>query len=118
METPPAYKELNGWKVAQPQDTSLRGKWWEIYGDSQLNDLEEQVNVSNQNIAAAEDSFLVARAMVKEARSQLFPTVTVGPGITVQRASSSGGVNGSAALPANQAARLLTIILPFDATYR
>src|ERR1700741_2967624 len=58
--TPPAYKELTpeemkqteGWKTAQPQDTVLHGKWWEIYQDPELNVLEEQVNVSNQSIAA------------------------------------------------------------------
>ena len=79
--TPPAYKELtpadfkntDGWKVAQPQDDALRGKWWEIFNDPQLNALEEKVNVSNQNIAAAAASFFAARALVKEARSQLFP---------------------------------------------
>src|SRR5580658_9369175 len=65
-ETPAAYKELtpgdyqntDGWKVAQPKDDALRGKWWEIFHDSQLNALEEKVNVSNQNIAAAAASFL------------------------------------------------------------
>ena len=93
LETPPAYKELtpadfkntDGWKVAQPKDDALRGKWWEIFNDPQLNALEEKVNVSNQNIAAAVASFFAARALVKEARSQLFPTVTTNPAITVQR---------------------------------
>ncbi len=84
--TPADYKNTDGWKVAQPKDDALRGKWWEIFDDPQLNALEEKVNVSNQNIAAAAASFFAARALVKEARSQLFPTVTTNPAITVQAA--------------------------------
>ena len=61
--------------MAQPSDATLRGKWWEIFGDPQLNALEEQVNVSNQNVAAAAASFLAARALVKQARAQYYPTV-------------------------------------------
>src|SRR5580704_11399613 len=68
--TPPAYKEgatdnaaADGWKVAQPQDALLRGKWWELFQDPQLNALEERVTVSNQSIAASAASFLAARAL-------------------------------------------------------
>src|SRR5271170_143394 len=86
VQSPPAYKELtpadfkdtDGWKVAQPSDSVLRGNWWETFNDSELNKLEERVNISNQNIAAATASFFAARAVVREARSQYFPTVGVG----------------------------------------
>src|ERR1039458_6314924 len=57
VETPPAYKEMEGWKTAQPQDDTLRGKWWERFNDPQLNAREEKLKVSNQNIAAAAASF-------------------------------------------------------------
>src|ERR1700745_297266 len=95
--TPAAYKELtpanfpttDGWKVAQPKDDELRGKWWEIYNDPQLNALEEQVNISNQNIAAAAASFFSARAIVKEARAQYFPALTTTPSISQIRQSAS-----------------------------
>jgi NodT family efflux transporter outer membrane factor (OMF) lipoprotein len=102
--TPEAYKELtpaeskdaDGWKVAQPKDDALRGKWWEIFNDPELNALEEKVNISNQNIASAAAAFFAARALVKEARAQLFPTVTTNPAITVQRPSATqGGGAGS-----------------------
>ncbi len=82
VETPSAYKEIGDWKVAEPKDETARGKWWEIFGDPRLNELEEQVNVSNQNIAAAAANFLVARGVVKQARSQYFPVVSVNPAIT------------------------------------
>jgi NodT family efflux transporter outer membrane factor (OMF) lipoprotein len=78
-ETPPAYKENAGWKVAQPRDELPRGKWWEIYDDPQLNALEAQVDISNQNIAAAEANFRQALALIRVARAAFFPTVTGGP---------------------------------------
>jgi NodT family efflux transporter outer membrane factor (OMF) lipoprotein len=121
-DTPAAYKELDGWKVAQPQDTSLRGKWWEAFGDSQLDSLEEQVNVSNQNIAAAAASFLVARAMVKEARAQIFPTLTVGPGASWEHPSSTlrASTSGTSGTGTTQTSvgTFADYILPFDASYQ
>jgi NodT family efflux transporter outer membrane factor (OMF) lipoprotein len=84
-------KKMDGWKVAQPQDSALHGNWWEIFGDSQLNALEEQVNISNQNVAAAFASFMAARALVRQARSQYFPTVSVGASIIPQHQPASLG---------------------------
>ena len=51
---PPAFKEAppDGWKEATPSDAVLKGKWWEIYNDPELNALEEQVTISNQNVFA------------------------------------------------------------------
>jgi len=120
VETPPAYKEMAGWKTAQPQDDTLRGKWWERFNDPQLNTLEEKVNVSNQNIAAAAASFLAARALVKEARSQLFPTVSTNPSITVQRpSSSSGSSSGTGSTSSSTSTGIFTdYTLPFDATWQ
>ncbi len=77
--TPEAFKEMDGWKKAEPADHLLRGKWWEIFNDSRLSALEEQISISNQNVAAAEAQFRQARALVQVARSAYFPTATVGP---------------------------------------
>jgi len=126
VEAPAAYKELTpqdlaqteGWRSAQPKDDSLRGKWWEIFGDAQLNALEEQVDVSNQNIAAAAASFLAARAIVREARSQYFPTVTTNPLITQQRASSTTGTFGAGGTGGGAQKAFTTYSLPFDATWQ
>ena len=112
--TPADYKNTEGWKVAEPKDDALRGKWWEIFNDPELNALEEKVNISNQNIAAAAASFFASRALVKEARSQLFPTVSTNPSITVQRAASSGATAASLASKGTYA----DYILPFDATWQ
>jgi len=94
---PPAYKELGGpnlegtWKPAQPGDDASRGKWWERFNDPRLNELEEKLNISNQNIAAAAANVQAARAMVREARAHYFPTVTTNPGITSSRLSTAFG---------------------------
>ena len=128
-QTPAAYKELTpadyqnteGWKVAQPKDDALRGKWWEIFNDPQLNALEERVNISNQNIAAAAASFFAARALVKEARSQLFPTATTSPAITVHRSpsTSSSGTSGTATGSTSSSMGTFTeYTFPFDATWQ
>jgi NodT family efflux transporter outer membrane factor (OMF) lipoprotein len=101
LQPPPiAYKELpkdsqnpNDWKVAQPQDAMLHGKWWEIYHDPELNALEEQLNINNQNIRQSFESFMEARALVAQARAQLFPTVAFAP--SFQRSSSSSALNNS-----------------------
>jgi NodT family efflux transporter outer membrane factor (OMF) lipoprotein len=93
-ETPAAYKENAGWKVAEPRDNAVKGKWWEIYNDPQLNALEAQVNVSNQNIAAAEAQFRQATALVQASRAGLFPVV--GATVAPSRSSRATGGSGSA----------------------
>jgi NodT family efflux transporter outer membrane factor (OMF) lipoprotein len=95
VATPPAYKETNDWKTAEPSDAALKGKWWEIFNDPKLDALENQVTVSNQNIIAALENFLAARAVAKQARSALFPTVTAVPSATRTQPSSNSGGNAS-----------------------
>jgi NodT family efflux transporter outer membrane factor (OMF) lipoprotein len=119
--TPANEKDVANWKAAQPSDDVIRGDWWEVFNDPELNDLEKQVNVSNQSIVSAAASFEAARALVKQARSQLFPTVTTDPSITRERTSanlkqfvvsSGSGGNGSGA-----SAAFTEYSLPFDATW-
>ncbi|HMK59918.1 MAG TPA: efflux transporter outer membrane subunit [Dissulfurispiraceae bacterium] len=101
-DTPPSYKEIGDteWKVAQPSDDVKRGSWWEIYGDSQLNALEEQVKISNQNIAAAEAQYRQARALVQGARAAYFPTASLDASFT----RSSRGSGSTAGLSAGASA--------------
>lgn len=86
--------EINRWKPAQPNEAAVRGKWWEIYNDPQLNALEEQVNISNQNVLLAEAQFREAADSVRIARSALFPLITTSPSYT-RSASSSTLFNAS-----------------------
>jgi NodT family efflux transporter outer membrane factor (OMF) lipoprotein len=109
---PAAFKEAppDGWKNAQPSDGILRGKWWEIFNDSALNALEEQVNISNQNVLAAEAQFRVAKSAVLVARSALSPTVTGSPSVI---GSDTSGRTGS---PFRQGP-ITTFNLPVQGTY-
>ncbi|MGB8970542.1 MAG: efflux transporter outer membrane subunit [Candidatus Sulfotelmatobacter sp.] len=79
------------WTPAQPADAKLRGKWWEIFDDPELNALEEQLDINNQNIKQYFENFMEARAVVREARAQYFPTLTTAP--SFNRSRTSGNLN-------------------------
>ncbi len=89
--TAATYKELEGtgWKPAQPADLGTRGAWWEVYGDSQLNELDARVASENQNVQAAQARFRAARAAVAQFRSSFFPTVTAGAAYSRARSSEN-----------------------------
>ncbi|MFL6657778.1 MAG: efflux transporter outer membrane subunit [Massilia sp.] len=74
---PAAFKEAAGWVAAAPADTLERGPWWTLFNDPLLNDLAKQVEVSNQNVAAAVASYAQARSLVAEQRASLFPSVSL-----------------------------------------
>jgi NodT family efflux transporter outer membrane factor (OMF) lipoprotein len=133
--TASSYKELSaaddtdaaGWKPAQPNDAALRGDWWQLFNDPQLNALEQQVNVSNQNIAASFAAFLEARTLVREARAQYYPTLTTAPSVTRGRqpvaksahgATAVTGTTGTTGTSALSPDGLYTdFSLPFDASW-
>jgi outer membrane protein TolC len=73
------------WRPAQPQDAMLKGKWWEVFNEPELNTLEDQLDINNQNIAVYFQNFMAARAQVREARSQFYPTLTTDPSYTRQK---------------------------------
>jgi len=84
VETPPQFKEANGWQPAQPRDGLDRGPWWTVFDDEVLNGLEQKVAVSNQTVIGDEAAYREARALVAEQRAALFPTVDL-----------TGGANAS-----------------------
>jgi NodT family efflux transporter outer membrane factor (OMF) lipoprotein len=89
VPTPPAYKEMGNWKTAEPSDQNLGGNWWEIFQDPQLNALEQQIDVSNQNLKAAVSQYQEARAALRYARADYYPTITADPSATRERYSSN-----------------------------
>jgi NodT family efflux transporter outer membrane factor (OMF) lipoprotein len=119
VPAPPAFKESapqqapdgSTWMPAQPQDAMLRGKWWEIYQEPELDALEDKLNVSNQNIAQSYDNFMAARAQVRQARSAYYPTLTVGHSYTRNRSSQNQSA-GSTHSSANPNSNFFN--LPFD----
>jgi NodT family efflux transporter outer membrane factor (OMF) lipoprotein len=114
-ESPAQFKEADGWSVAQPQDAALRGKWWEIYNEPELNALEDQLNIDNQNIRQAFENFMQARALVRETRSQFFPTVGVGGSYTRSKPSSNVGSASSTSASSGQQTQVFS--LPADVSW-
>ena len=122
---PFAYKEPPppGWKEAAPNDGVIRGKWWEMYGDPQLNGLEEQVIVSNQNVLQLEAQFRAARDAVRIARAALFPLITTAPSVTASRAGGGGGSGGTssgsnAGSGGSTSSVRTNYTIPFDFSYQ
>ncbi len=94
---PAVFKEGQNWKPAQPRDLSADGKWWEMFGDPQLNALVEQVDISNQNLALAEANFRSAVALVQSSRSAYSPTLAASAGASRGRSGSAGSSSGASA---------------------
>jgi NodT family efflux transporter outer membrane factor (OMF) lipoprotein len=114
VQAPAAYKEVGDWKPAQPNDQSLGGTWWTIFQDPQLDALELQVNVSNQNLKAAEAQYRQARAVLRYYRADYYPTVTAG-------ASAARTRNSARRPPPNSIFNGITyndFVLPFDVSYQ
>jgi len=112
VPTPPAYKEMGNWKTAQPSDQNLGGNWWEIFQDPQLNALEQQINVSNQNLKGAVAQYQEARAALRYARADYYPTIGTAPSATRQRYSDNRP--GSAA----RGTTFNDFVLPVDLSYQ
>jgi NodT family efflux transporter outer membrane factor (OMF) lipoprotein len=97
-QTPPSpadqhSAEYGDWKVAQPSDAMLRGKWWEVFGDPELNALEDKLNIDNQTLKQYFQNFMAARAIIQEARAALYPTL--GTNSTYTRSKSSGNLGNA-----------------------
>jgi NodT family efflux transporter outer membrane factor (OMF) lipoprotein len=107
------FQDTAGWKVANPQDAMLRGKWWEIFHDPELNGYEDQLEINNQNIKQFFENFMEARALIREARAQYWPTVTTGP--SWNRSKSSGNLGKSPT--ANAGSTTSVWSLPLDVSW-
>jgi NodT family efflux transporter outer membrane factor (OMF) lipoprotein len=111
-EAPPeSFKETKDWKIAQPGAPSLSAKWWETFGDPQLNGLEERVAAGNQDLKVAEARFRQARAMIRVNRASQFPTISTSPSAASLQQSAN---HPYFPLPATSTGDL---VLPFDFSY-
>lgn len=110
VDIAPAFRENADWKTAQPADATLRGTWWELFNDPDLNALEQQVDISNQTLKAAEAQFAQARALVRGARANLFPTVDLAP-------SASRGQQSANRATSSFHQAYNDFVLPVDATW-
>lgn len=98
VETPAAFKEstnnidTNIWQTAQPSDDTIRSNWWEMFNDTNLNSLESQIAVSNQNVVAAFQNYIVAHEQVREAQAEYYPTLSATPSVERVRTYTGGGL--------------------------
>src|SRR5580658_4358773 len=112
-ETPTSFKESGQWQPAHPGDQATRGNWWEIFGDPELNKLEEQIASSNQDLKVAEARFREARAAIRFNRAAQFPTIS-----TSLSASYVKSSDFSQSFPSKvQEASTGNFVLPFDLSY-
>ncbi len=124
--SPAAYTNTPSgtWRPAQPQDAALKGKWWEAFNEPELNALEDQLDINNQNIAEYFQNFMAARALVREAKSQFYPTLTTDPSYTRQRtpgtlrnAVATTSTNGTSAVATTGGTTSTNMSLPFDVSW-
>jgi NodT family efflux transporter outer membrane factor (OMF) lipoprotein len=137
--SPTAYSDMPAgtWQPARPQDGALKGHWWELFNEPELDSLEQQLNINNQNIAQYFQNYMAARAQVSEVRAQYFPTVTTTPAYTTAHAgataaqvavggaaanaasgaSSGSGSSGTTGSSSSSGENLREISLPLDASW-
>jgi NodT family efflux transporter outer membrane factor (OMF) lipoprotein len=112
-QPPESFKEDQAWQPAVPDDQQVRGDWWAMFGDPQLNALEDQLTTSNQDLKVAEARLREARAMIRFNRSALFPTISTSPSVTNERVSANDPY-----FPASEANNGTgNYTLPFDLSY-
>jgi NodT family efflux transporter outer membrane factor (OMF) lipoprotein len=112
-EVPTSFKGSEQWQPAHPADQTSRGNWWEVFGDPQLNELEEQIAGSNQNLKVAEARFREARAAIRFNRASQFPSISTAPSASYVKASDSSPNSPSKIKEASTG----EFVLPFDLSY-
>jgi NodT family efflux transporter outer membrane factor (OMF) lipoprotein len=112
-EAPSSFKESDQWQPAHPGDQTTRGKWWEIFGDPELNKLEEQIADSNQSLKVAEARFREARAAIRFNRASQFPTISTAPSASYVKGSDFSPSFSSKIQQASKG----DFALPFDLSY-
>ena len=112
-EAPSSFKESDQWQPSRPGDQISRGKWWEIFGDPELNKLEEQIAASNQSLKVAEARFREARAAIRFNRASQFPTISTAPSASYVKNSDFSPNYPSRIQQASKG----DFVLPFDLSY-
>jgi NodT family efflux transporter outer membrane factor (OMF) lipoprotein len=112
-QSPASYQGAGQWQPANPSDQASRGNWWEIFGDPELNGLEEQIATSNQTLKVAEARFREARATIRFTRASQFPTISTSPSAAYTKNSDYSPNSPSQ----NQEASTGNFVLPVDLSY-
>lgn len=111
---PAAYSSApdGTWQPAQPADAKIKGKWWEMFNEPELNALEDQLNIDNQNLKQFFENFMAARAQVREARAGYFPTLTANPAL-----NKTGTAGKSSTSSVNESNGVSNYSLPLEASW-
>jgi len=113
-EVPSSFKESEQWQPAHPSDQTSRGNWWEVFGDPELNKMEEQIASSNQTLKAAEARFREARAAIRFNQASQFPAISTAPSANYVKAPDYSPNSPSKI----QEASTGDFTLPFDLSYQ
>ena len=95
VDTPAAFKELGDWKPAEPREPAA-DRWWTAFGDPVLDDLQARLEISNQNLRAAEAAYRQALALADAARASWFPAINATAGATRSASSAATATSGNA----------------------
>src|SRR5580704_7559221 len=112
-EPPTSFKESGQWQPAHPADQTSRGNWWEVFGDPQLNELEEQIAGSNQTLKVAQARFREARAAIRFNQASQFPSISTAPSASYVKAPDYSPNSPSKIREASTG----EFVLPFDLSY-
>jgi NodT family efflux transporter outer membrane factor (OMF) lipoprotein len=117
--TPAQARETDGWKTAEPNDYAMRGQWWEIFQQPELNALESQITVTNnQTLAAALQNYFIARDLMRETRTQLLPTVSGDPSGSISRSNFRPPSSFNGFSTGNSASTVYSYTLPLDVSWQ
>lgn len=109
------FQNQPGWKVADPQAAMIRGNWWEVYNEPELNSLEDQLNINNQNVKNYFENYMEARTLIAQARSQYWPQITASPAWS--RSRSSGNLLASSTANTGKTSTLWSLPLNVSWTF-
>jgi outer membrane protein, multidrug efflux system len=102
------------WKPAQPSAHLPKGAWWEVFGDPELNRLEEVATARNQQLAAAYANLQQARAQLGVARSAFWPQIAATPEAFRQRISQNQSLGAASS---SRGSTFNTFSVPLDASW-
>ncbi len=94
IPTANTYKEIGSWTQAQPADRLPRDRWWTLYENSELDELEQRLIAGNPTLAAALANYAQARALADQARAGLFPTIGLNASVGRDRESANAPLRG------------------------
>ena len=89
LELPAAWKLDAPWRVGQPRDTAPKGAWWQIFGDSALDALQQQALLNSPTLVMAQARLLQARATLAATSASALPQLGLSERVGRQKISAN-----------------------------